>query len=109
VADQDDILAALRKSEQSAHSWCELARERGTDIAALMHYVGHSIGCPHAHMREAKGGHWSSVGGGLPPARIVHACTCGLDDVLRGIDARQAGRIVAPVSETETTGDDDGN
>lgn len=63
-------------------------------IAALMHYVAHSIGCPHAHMREAKGGHWNSVGGGLPPARIVHACTCGLDDVLRGIEAEKSGRNI---------------
>jgi hypothetical protein len=84
--------------------------DQDTTIAALMHYVAHGAGCPHAHMREAKGGYWRSIGvGTLPPARIIHPCTCGLADVLRGIGARQAGRIVAPVSETETTGDDDGN
>lgn len=64
-------------------------------LAAVRHYAMHDIGCAHAHMRESKGGHWLSVGIGLlPPSRIVHACTCGLDDVLRGIDAMLAGRNV---------------
>jgi hypothetical protein len=55
-------------------------------IAALMPYVGHHGWCRRYDR--------------LPN------CTCGLADVLRGIDARKAGRIVAPV---QTEGDDDGN
>ena len=67
-------------------------RPQDATIAALMHYVAHKDGC----MRLGWQAPWTE-------------CTCGLDDVLRGIDARKAGRIVAPVSETETTGDDNGN
>ena len=63
-------------------------------IEALRHYVRHQEGCAHAHMLNSTGGYWSSVGGGLPPARIIFPCTCGLDDVLRGIEAEKAGRNI---------------
>jgi hypothetical protein len=66
-----------------------------TDAAALMHYVGHVAPCQSSYLagrvsaRTVIGG-WRSVFDNPP------ACTCGLDDVLRGIDARKSGRIVTP-------------
>lgn len=72
-------------------------------LAAVRHYARHEGGCPHAHMRESTGGYWASVCG-LPPARIILVCSCGLDDTLRGIEAMLAGRDVgdAVASKTET-------
>lgn len=67
-------------------------------IAALMHYVGHVAPCQASYLagrasaRTVIGG-WRSVFDNPP------ACTCGLDDVLRGIEARKAGRIVAPTKD----------
>ncbi len=78
-----------------------------TDIDALRHYVGHIAPCKATYLAgrvtASSVGVWNVVRDNPP------ACVCGLDDVLRGVDARTAGRIVEPVSKTETTGDDDGN
>lgn len=42
-------------------------------LDAVRHYAKHDKGCP-------KVGWWPNA----------HACTCGLDDVLRAVDARMA-------------------
>lgn len=69
-------------------------------LAAVRHYARHLPPCKadyHAdRMRASNFAGFSSVYHNPP------TCTCGLDDVLRGIDAMLAGRDVGVVSKTET-------
>lgn len=63
-----------------------------TTIEALRHYVRHLADCP----AERLAGRYTRTNHGEFPSVFNNpgVCHCGLDDVLRGIEAEKAGRNI---------------